>query len=568
MIKYKCSKCGIQTETSLCPECNERTEIEESKIYWCKNCNIPIFDKYCSQCGQEGEYISTDIRPVFPEERLLIEILIDKPLAYINSSVWNASGNKYIIDGEKLNISLKKLMEKSNILIREKLQELKSKNNYRFFNENIKSFINANRDRYNYITSEAIDFIKEVSKTYEPDEMIISFSGGKDSTVTRDLVVRSLGNPKLIHLFGDTTLEFPMTLEYINRFRKQNNFSPVIVAKNKEKDFFQMCDIVGPPSRVMRWCCTVFKTGAITRKMNSLLKDKNKILTFYGIRRIESNSRSKYDKISESPKILKQKVVSPIIDWLDFDIWLYILTTGIDFNDAYRLGYSRVGCWCCPNNSMWSQYLSSIYLIDQHEKWRNYLISFAKKIGKPDPEAYVDDGKWKARQGGNGIELSNNSLIEYKPCLLENNSFSYELKREITDQLYELFKPFGKVNKELGNEKLGEVYILDKKNNPIIKLQGKIGSKELKISILKNTKVNLIKQKIDCQITKYQMCVGCLACESICKYNAISIKKSTNNDQQYIYYIDEKKCINCMECVNYFDGGCYIRKVLTIKRSE
>ena len=52
----------------------------------------------------------------------------------------------------------------------------------------------------------------------------------------------------------------------------------------------------------MRVCCTVFKTGAITRYINSMYKNKIKILTFYGIRRSESLSRSKYDRESDSPK--------------------------------------------------------------------------------------------------------------------------------------------------------------------------------------------------------------------------------------------------------------------------
>ena len=105
----------------------------------------------------------------------------------------------------------------------------------------------------------------------------------------------------------------------------------------------------------MRWCCTVFKTGAIQKTIASAFKDKTNILSFQGIRHSESASRSKYERESESPKIAKQTVASPIIEWIDYDVWLYILTTGIDFNYAYRLGYTRVGCWC-------QEFLRSIYL--------------------------------------------------------------------------------------------------------------------------------------------------------------------------------------------------------------
>lgn len=572
MIKYVCKSCNIDCETSECPICHGRAKAEP-RIYWCKNCKVPVYDEKCDLCGEDAEYLTTDLRPVFPEERLLLEVLIGEPLKYINSSVWNSTGNRYIVDGVRLKLSIAKLMKKDSKTVIEKLKQYKEQNNYDCFNITMKKFIKANKRRFNLIVSEATQFVKAVSEGYELDELFISFSGGKDSTVTQDLVVKSLSEPKIIHIFGDTTLEFPLTHEYLKRFKVNNRFTPILTAKNKEKNFYDLCETLGPPSRVMRWCCTIFKTGAITRKISSTFKNKKKIITFHGIRRSESNSRSKYDRESDSPKITKQKVMSPIIDWYDFDIWLYIFTTGIDFNDSYRLGYTRVGCWCCPNNSDWAQYLSSIYMPDQHKEWRSFLIEFAKKIGKPDPEVYIDEGWWKARQGGNGVEFSKNAVLSFKPCATEDNSFNYELKRSISDELYELFKPFGTISKEIGNARLGEVFVLDNHNNPIIRLQGRKGSNILKVSILKLPllKTRTIKEaklKIECQITKYQMCIGCLACESVCKYNAMTIKKSSESESGISYTIDETKCVRCGECINHFDGGCYMRKVLATKRGE
>ena len=149
--------------------------------------------------------------------------------------------------------------------------------------------------------------------------------------------------------------------------------------------------------------------------------------------------------------------MSPIIDWIDYDVWLYILTTGIDFNEAYRLGWTRVGCLCCPNNGGWSEFLAKVHMYDQYMHWHNLLVDFAKKIGKPDPEDYVNDGGWKARQGGNGLAAAQTSIVSFEPCATEENAFNYDLQRPITEELYELFKPFGFINKELGNKRLGEV---------------------------------------------------------------------------------------------------------------
>lgn len=578
MIKYYCNTCKIELDISECSVCNSRAEID-SKIYWCKECNVPMYNEECIECGSKGKYIGTDIRPVFPEERLFLEVLIGEPLKYINSSVWNITGNRYVVDGEKLKWMPKDLMVKDHNIVIKELDEFSCKNNYDSFVEYIDKFIKINKDRYNHIVTEATNFIIEQKNGYGDDETFVSFSGGKDSTVVSDLVIRALGNPGIIHIFGDTTLEFPMTEEYAKRFKVAHRKTPFLSARNKEKNFYDMCEVVGPPSRVMRWCCTVFKTGAITKKINTTFKSKKKILTFYGIRRSESVSRSKYDRASDSPKIAKQKVSSPIIDWYDFDIWLYLLTAKVDFNDAYRLGYSRVGCWCCPNNSSWAQYLAKVYMPEQAEAWRNQLITFAKKIGKPDPEVYIDEGSWKARQGGNGVEYSSNIFVSFKPCANENESFNYELNKPITEELYELFKPFGWINKDMGNERLGQVYVTDKIGNPIIRLQGKIGSRELKVTALKiplgkSKSLRDVKQKIDCQLTKYQMCLGCLGCESACKHDAIIVKKPAHENELRLnkvndtYRIIDEKCVRCGECINHFDGGCYMRKVLITKRGE
>ena len=218
----------------------------------------------------------------------------------------------------------------------------------------------------------------------------------------------------------------------------------------------------------------MFKTGPITRIINKLYRD-TRILTFYGIRKSESVSRSKYNRIeddAESVKIQQQTVASPIFFWKDIDIWLYILAEKIDFNEAYRLGYDRVGCWCCPNNNQRAQFLSRIYMPEQSKKWRDFLISFAEKIGKPDPEVYVDTGKWKARQGGNGLASAGDVKIRFTNCTTEEHAKIYRLTKPMDDDLIGMFTPFGRVAPELGQKLLNEVLVLDVRTNvPILSIQ-------------------------------------------------------------------------------------------------
>lgn len=576
MVERICPKCRVPMNGEKCikPNCGSVTQMSFT-VYWCEKCNIPIFDNICPTCGNDGKYIATDLRPVFPEENALVSIILeDDPVRYQAASIWYGSG-VYIVDGKKVRLPITKINKLPNEeikRIKEKYDLFAEKIDYIFFDRVVEKFIQANADRYNYITEEAVHFVQQYKNKYTVEDMMVSFSGGKDSTVTSHIVNKALGTNKVLHVFGDTTLEFPYTLEYKKRFSKNEESQGVrvLTAKNREKNFEELCEVVGPPSRVMRWCCTVFKTGAIQKTISSAFKDKNNILSFQGIRHSESISRSKYERESESPKISKQTVASPIIEWIDYDVWLYILTTKIDFNDAYRLGWTRVGCWCCPNNGGWSEFLAKIHMYDQYVHWHEVLVNFAKQIGKPDPVTYINDGGWKARQGGNGLAAAQSSIVSFEPCATEERAFNYDLQKPITNELYELFKPFGYINKELGNKRLGEVYVIDKAGKVVLILQGRIGSTRLKvvikdIHIAKARTLSVAEGKVQCQLTKYQMCLGCKACESVCRFDAINVKDDGTG--KISYSIDDEKCKRCTECVGHFDAGCYMRKVLCIKRS-
>lgn len=568
-----CKNCNAETELSKCPVCGTDTVDDiPYEVYWCSDCNIPIIksandneSNVCPICGHEIKYLTTDLRPVFPEERLLFEVLMGKPLSYQNSSVW-ASDNRYYIDGVPVVCPSTIYKKHSPEFIRSELEKYSDQNTYDSFNEYIKRFIKGNIHRLNYLKDEAYRFINYAAEKYDHESVVISFSGGKDSTVTADLTVRALGDPSLVHIFGNTTLEFPLTIEYADRFRKNNPMAIFKIAKNREQDFYSVCEDIGPPARMMRWCCSMFKTGPITRVINGLFKDQN-ILTFYGIRKCESVSRSKYNRIednAESVKIQKQKVASPIFFWKDIDIWLYILGEEIDFNDAYRLGYDRVGCWCCPNNNERAQFLSSIYMPEQYEKWRNFLIDFAKKIGKPDPEVYVDTGKWKARQGGNGLTAANDIKIRYTNCTAEDNAKIYQLNSAVDDSFISLFVPFGRIAPELGRRMINETIVVDLKTNvPIISIQPfqQEGYEySVKIKTMNVQKHDDLQRMISYQIKKFNACRKCLKCESLCKFGAISI---TADD----YVINSQKCRRCKMCVTakYLDGGCLMERYLRTK---
>ena len=569
-----CNKCNIETNDSVCPLCGETTvEDLPVEIYWCSECRTPVIqtstqaDKgMCPICKRQTKYLASDLRPVFPEERLLVELLLKKkPNELLKKSVW-ASNNRYYVEGKSIPISNSLYQSVDTDKIVDLLQQNKSGNSYEYFEKHMATFVMANQDRLNYLIDEALSFIRNAASKFPEERIVVSFSGGKDSTVTADLAVKALSNPSLVHIFGDTTLEFPSTIEYAHRFRDAHPDAIFQIAKNDEQNFYDVCEDIGPPARMMRWCCSMFKTGPITRVINSLYRSQQ-ILTFYGIRKSESVSRSKYNRIEDSAdavKIQQQTVASPIFFWKDIDIWLYLIAENVDFNDAYRLGYDRVGCWCCPNNNQRAQFLSKIHMPEQSKKWREFLIGFAKKIGKPDPETYVDSGKWKARQGGNGLASANDVKIRFTNCTAEDHAKIYRLVRAFDDELVGMFVPFGRVAPELGKKLLREVIVLDHRTNvPILSLQpfNQDGyDYAVKVRTMNIADHDELQRMVGYQIRKFNACRKCLKCESLCRVGAITI----NN---FGYYIDPQKCVHCKTCMTakYLDGGCMMDKYLRTK---
>ena len=202
-----CKNCRKETDSQKCDVCGKVTIADVPfEVYWCDDCNVPLVIKatdgdrtLCPLCGSKIRYLTTDLRPVFPEERLLLELLFEKPLQYINSSVW-ASDNRYYIDGKVKTVSNTIFANADVSKLIEGLQEYREQNSYAVFEFYIEKFVNANIDRLRYIKSEAFDFIRNTAQDYPSEHVVISFSGGKDSTIEQKF------NPKFDLLF---TYDFP-----------------------------------------------------------------------------------------------------------------------------------------------------------------------------------------------------------------------------------------------------------------------------------------------------------------------------------------------------------------------
>lgn len=225
--------------------------------------------------------------------------------------IWYLGASKYLIDEKIVKVPYREwYKQKKHLKIAVGLRsDIEVEQDYSPY----MAVVKANEKYLNNIVYEAEQYIVETLERYKKDNYIptVSFSGGKDSSVVSRLVMDALQDNTVIHMFGDTTLEFHETYIYVNeKFRRENPRVPMIPSET-ENDFFKMCKVFGPPSQHERWCCTIFKTSNLNKEYENLPGNS---LTFLGIRHSESVARAGYDRTQETSKISSQVNAMPIAD--------------------------------------------------------------------------------------------------------------------------------------------------------------------------------------------------------------------------------------------------------------
>jgi len=522
--------------------------------YWCESCQVPVLGKICHNCGAKLKMSFPDKGvPVFKEEIKLLSKLTGEALDFNDFDIWTAN-RYYYWQGKRVF-----KVEGGNIFEKPILKWLVNGAVVKDQSFSKGNLILANLPYLKELEYKAILFIQQVREKFlDCPIWTVAFSGGKDSAVVSHLVRKAFGTHNILHIFVDTTMELPPTNEYIETFRQSYNVP--LIKLRADKNYEEMAEKAGPPSRIHRWCCTVFKTSPYDRLLKEVITNGKKVLTFEGVRASESNMRAKYGMTyTPETKVSSNILARPILNWKNIELSLYIFSENILNNPCYRKGLRRVGCCICPFASDWSEMIINNVFPESTKPFIKVLLRYTNNRKIEFPKDYIAKGKWKKRAGGIGLD---HKILELKAeeDLKEDWVFFYTLDKSVDGFFFELFKPFGEM-RLIGKNKNVEVYLVISPNlNPLFLIEF-LDKNYLKLKILggKNYNENVkLKKQFENQMAKFQNCVLCGACASVCVESAIKV-----NERYRIY---EEKCRHCLKCVYVDTMGCVIADSLFAKR--
>jgi len=464
--------------------------------------------------------ISKEPRPVYAKE---LDILgFDKIWKYTKKNdkplMW-AEATSYFYFGKNVaKIKDGNLYTKPEIII---LEDTEPKGKKLKFTD-ISKMNEKNRELLSVIEQTTVKKIFDVYKKYEKklDCFSVAFSGGKDSIVLLELVKRALPHNVFYVIFGDTQMEFPDTYSVVNIIENQCKKEHIVFLRAKNNlNIIDSWKIFGPPSRTLRWCCSVHKSAPQTIALrNHLDKNDYRGLSFVGVRAEESPSRSAYDELSFGEKIKGQYSHNAILEWTSAEIWSYIFANNLVINDAYKKGNTRAGCLLCPmggGNSDFFRYSS------YPKEIQEFVDIIKEKDNRNLGENYIITNGWGARN--NGRDLQGNKLHYFEK--IENGFLKIDVINPKSNYK-EWLKTIGNMSNNLKIEHNSSGYSVylpeqDAKENP--------------------SYVKLLKQVF----RKSAYCINCKTCEANCRNGSISFDK-----ELFI-----SNCLHCGEC-HKIDNGC------------
>ncbi len=404
-----------------------------------------------------------------------------------------------------------------------------------------------------YYKSRAVKFIYTMAEKVRKS-ITVSFSGGKDSLVALHLVLEAGYRP--IMIFNDTGLELPETIEIVRKVSKMWDLELLIA--NAGDSFWRAVERVGPPGKDYRWCCKVTKLAPLAKLF--LEKFPEGALNIVGQRAFESLDRARSSRVWRNkwmPHILS---ITPIQDWPQLLVWLYIWKNKLPYNPLYDEGFDRIGCFMCP-----AAYIAEYNFVKETHpemwtKWENVLESWAKRLGFDEEltRLWIKKGLWRwltpAVQKLRLAKKVDAKLPHWKK--IYSRWLKPSLKNcEVKDDVFEL-KFNGEIDPE-GVKKqvsvLGAFRTSTKggKNKVILN-----GPQNIKVIVERNSiKVEGTRGVLARELAldtlklvyRWGNCVGCKACEVSCPTGSIKVIDKNGKKQPMV---NINTCIHCKLCLD------------------
>ena len=414
----------------------------------------------------------------------------------------------------------------------------------------VQAMVDANHEMLEIIEQTTVKKILAIYEKYKGkvDLFHVAFSGGKDSSVLLDLVKNALPKGSFVVVFGDTRMEFPDTYDVTKKTKQQcvQDGIPFYTAKS-HLDPKESWRLFGPPSRVLRWCCSVHKSTPQTLKLREVTGKADYVgLAFVGVRAQESATRAEYKYENYGKKQKGQYSHNSILEWTSAEVWLYIYANDILINGAYKKGSARVGCVCCPMGGGKASFLERANYPQETEVFLSRIRSSNARSAVT-AENYVANGGWNARKNGR-------FLTDNKPQYSESTvggELCIEVASPKTDWR-EWIKTLGDL---LGS---GNEYTLLFENQHYSFTC--TPSKEGYIVRLPDRDVKdnpLFGKLFRYTFRKAAYCLKCKTCQAICQHGCITFDgglRITN-------------CRHCFECYS-MSAGCWAYDSLKIPKGD
>ncbi len=198
----------------------------------------------------------------------------------------------------------------------------------------------ANRAYLERLAREAMGFLR--LHALPRGRVYVAVSGGLDSSVSAHLAVESLGSRRVELVYADTGMEFPESIETVEKLASMLGVDLSIV----ESKWDPLVEIQrrGLMSRDNRWCTRLLKLEGLRR----FYERRGARVVVEGTRAWESSLRASLPRRGVNPLIPGVTRLLPILYWARLEVQLYAVLHGIPVNPLYELGFTRIGCMVCP----------------------------------------------------------------------------------------------------------------------------------------------------------------------------------------------------------------------------